>query len=70
MNIIIIAGRLGKDPEIRFTSNGVKLTILRIATNNRTKTKEETIWWRATVWGENFDKMISYLKKGSALIVE
>lgn len=31
--------------------------------------KDETIWWRVTVWGEQFDKMMPYLKKGSAIIV-
>jgi single-strand DNA-binding protein len=69
MNIITIAGRLGVDPEVRFTSNGQKVTTFRIATTSRRSSKEETIWWRITIWGENFDKMISFLKKGSAVIV-
>lgn len=70
MNQIIIAGHLGADPEVRFTSSGQKLTTLRVATRaRRSKDKDETIWWRVTVWGEQFDKMIPYLKKGSPLIV-
>ena len=69
MNIITIAGRLGVDPEVRFTSNGQKVTTFRVATTSRKSSKEETIWWRVTVWGENFDKMISFLKKGSAVII-
>ncbi|MBN2479206.1 MAG: single-stranded DNA-binding protein [Parachlamydiales bacterium] len=69
MNIVHIAGRLGVDPEVRFTSNGQKVTTLRVASNTRKAQKDETIWWRVTVWGENFDKMISFLKKGSAIIV-
>jgi single-strand DNA-binding protein len=69
MNIITIAGRLGSDPEVRFTSSGRKVTTLRIAVNIRKSGKEETIWYRVTIWGENFDKMISYLKKGSAVII-
>jgi single-strand DNA-binding protein len=69
MQLITIAGRLGVDPEIRFTSNGQKVTSLRVATNSRRGSKEETIWWRVTVWGENLDKIISFLKKGSAVII-
>lgn len=69
MNIITIAGRLGADPEVRFTSSGQKVTTLRVAVNVRKAGKEETIWYRVTIWGDNFDKMISYLKKGSAVIV-
>jgi single-strand DNA-binding protein len=70
MNQIIIAGHLGADPEVRFTSSGQKVTTLRVATRvRRAKDKDETIWWRVTVWGEQFDKMIPYFKKGSPIIV-
>jgi single-strand DNA-binding protein len=60
---------LGADPETRFTPNGQKVTTLRIATNTRKSGKDETVWWRVTIWGERFDKMMPYLKKGSAVIV-
>jgi len=69
MNIITIAGRLGADPEVRFTSSGLKVTTLRVAVNVRKAGKEDTIWYRITIWGENFDKMMTYLKKGSAVII-
>lgn len=71
MNQIIIAGHLGADPEVRFTSSGQKVTTLRVATRVRrgSKDKDETIWWRVTIWGEQFDKMIPYFKKGSPIIV-
>lgn len=69
MNIITIGGRLGLDPEVRFTSNGQKVTTFRVATNSRRSAKDETIWWRVTVWGDHFDRMISYLKKGSAVVI-
>lgn len=69
MNQITIAGNLGTDPEVRFTSSGAKVTTLRVASRSRRSGKEETIWWKVTVWGEQFDKMISFLKKGSSIIV-
>lgn len=68
MIIVQIAGRLGRDPETRFTPSGLKVTNLTVATTVRKGGKEETVWWRVTIWGERFDKMISYLKKGSAVI--
>lgn len=68
-NHIIIAGRLGVDPEVRFTSSGQKVTTFRMASNSRRGGKDETTWWRITVWGEQFDRMIGYFKKGSAIIV-
>lgn len=66
MNQVFIAGNLGSDPEVRFTSSGQKVTALRVAAKSR---KGKTIWWRVSVWGEQFDKMIAYLKKGSAVMV-
>lgn len=69
MNQATIAGHLGADPEVRFTSTGQKVTTFRVAARVRRGAKEETIWWRVTVWGEQFDKMISYFKKGSPIVV-
>jgi single-strand DNA-binding protein len=71
VNFIHIAGNLGADPEVRFTSSGKKVTTMKVATRSRRgKAGEEiTIWWRVTVWGDQFDKMISFLKKGSSVMV-
>jgi single-strand DNA-binding protein len=69
MIIVQIAGHLGQDPEVRFTPSGQKLTILRVATNIRRGDKEKTVWWRATIWGDRFDKRLAYLRKGSAVFV-
>lgn len=69
MIILHIAGRLGADPEIRYTPSGLKVTTFRVATTIKKGGKEKTVWWRVTVWGENFDKVMTYLKKGSAVFV-
>jgi single-strand DNA-binding protein len=66
MNQVFIAGHLAADPEVRFTSSGQKVTTFRVGARAR---KDETIWWRVTVWGEQFDKMIPYFKKGSSIMV-
>lgn len=68
MNFVNIAGHLGADPEVRFTSTGKKVTTLRVATRSRKGTADVTIWWRVTIWGEQFDKMIPFLKKGSPIV--
>lgn len=69
MQQITIAGHLGADPEVRFTSTGEKVTVLRVAVRTRKKGKDETTWWRVSVWGDQFDKMMTYLKKGSGVII-
>lgn len=69
MNFIILMGHLGADPETRFTPSGQKVTNLRLATSVRKSGKEETVWYRVTIWGDKFDKLLPHLKKGSAIIV-
>jgi len=69
MNWIQVIGFLGADPVVRFTADGKKVTSFNIATNQRRGDQEETIWWRVTVWGDRFDNMMAYFKKGSAVVV-
>lgn len=69
MNIVQILGRVGRDPETRFTQSGLKVTTFSVAVHIKKGGQEETIWWRVTVWGDRFDKMIQYVKKGSMLVV-
>ncbi len=70
MNFVFIAGHLGRDPETRFTADGTKVTTLVVATSSRKSGKEETIWWRVTIWGDRFDKMLPYLTKGKPVMVK
>lgn len=71
MNLIHVAGHLGADAEVRYTPSGKKLISLRVAARGRRNpnNQDTTIWWRATLWGDQWDKMVPYLKKGSAVIV-
>lgn len=69
MNFVQIAGHLGANAETRFTSSGKKLVIFRVGTKGRKAGKEVTIWWRVTLWDDQFEKMVPYLLKGSPIIV-
>jgi len=72
---IIIAGNLGRDPEMRYTPSGQAVTSFNVATNrNYTDSNgqqvKETIWFRVSVWGKQAESTHNYLKKGSKVIVE
>ncbi len=69
MQQIVIAGRLGADPEERVTPSGQKVWNLRVATNVRKGGEEVSMWWSVSVWGDSFDRMMPFFKKGSAIIV-
>lgn len=69
MIFVEIAGHLGQDAEARFTPNGTKIIKLRIAARSRRGQSETTLWWTVNLWGDRWDKIEPFLKKGAALIV-
>ena len=55
LNKMLVIGNLGSDPEMRYTSGGVPVTSFSVATNRRYTTasgdqRDETEWFRVTVW--------------------
>ena len=69
MNFIHIVGRIGKEPDTRFTTGGQKVTTLLVATNSFKNNQEETMWWRVTMWGDRHDKLIPHLTKGKPIMI-
>ncbi len=67
---IIIIGNLGRDPEMRYTPDGNPVTSFSVATSRRFSEKEETTWFRVTVWGKQAESCNQYLHKGSKVLVE
>lgn len=72
---LIIVGRLGKDPEMRYTPSGQAVTNLSVATNRQYTSGsgeqvKETIWFRVSTWGKQAEVSNEYLHKGSLVLVE
>jgi len=72
---IIIAGNLGRDPEMRFLQSGQAVTSFSVATNrqytnSRGEQIKETIWFRVSAWGRQAEICNQYLSKGSKVLVE
>ena len=75
LNKAMIMGRLGQDPELRYTPNQNAVTTLNIATSEfRTgkdgQRQESTEWHRIVVWSRQAENCHKYLKKGSMVYVE
>jgi single-strand DNA-binding protein len=74
-NKITIVGYLGRDPELRYTPQGMALCKMSIATTERRKnvtgeTEEHTTWFRVTAWGRQAELANEYLTKGRQVYVE
>jgi single-strand DNA-binding protein len=72
---VILIGNLGSDPEMRYTPEGKAVTSFRMATNRRYTTsagenREETDWFRITVWGKQAESCNQFLSKGRQVYVE
>ncbi|MFN3705690.1 MAG: single-stranded DNA-binding protein [Thermoflexales bacterium] len=72
---IIIVGRLGRDPEMRFTPSGEAVTTISVATDRAWNDKNgqlhrETTWFRVSVFGKTAENVNQYLSKGRVVLVE
>ena len=75
VNKVILVGNLGKDPEVKFTPNGVPVAKFSLATNERYKDKagewqERTEWHNLVGYARGAEILRDYVKKGSKLYVE
>lgn len=75
LNKITLIGNVGSDPEMRYTPNGKAVTSFRMATNYRYmgsdgERKEETEWFRVSVWGKQAESCNQFLSKGRRVYVE
>jgi single-strand DNA-binding protein len=73
---IIVVGNLGRDPEMRYMPDGTAVTNLNVATTSRWtdrasgEPREETTWFRVSVWGKQAESANQYLSKGRPVLIE
>lgn len=76
VNKVILIGNLGRDPEVRYTPNGVAVANINIATSESWKDKqsgemqERTEWHRVVMYQRLAEIVGEYLKKGSKVYIE
>jgi single-strand DNA-binding protein len=75
VNKVILIGRLGKDPELRYTPGGKPVGSFSLATSERWtgpdgEKKESTTWHNIVVWGKTAEVMKEYLRKGQEVYLE
>jgi single-strand DNA-binding protein len=75
LNKVLLIGRLGRDPEMRYTTSGQPVATFSIATDESYKSKdgqkvEKTEWHRIVVWGKQAEFCGNYLTKGRLVFIE
>lgn len=67
MNVITVAGTLGKDAEVKYLANGDAIANFSVAdSQGRDK---PTIWWNCGLYGKRAESLSQYLLKGQAVTV-
>jgi single-strand DNA-binding protein len=75
VNKVILLGRLGADPQLKYTPSGRATVSFSLATNavwkdQEGKQQEKTDWHRVVAWSKLAEIMGEYLKKGSSVFIE
>jgi single-strand DNA-binding protein len=75
VNKVILVGRLGRDPETRYTGGGQAVANFSVATDESYKDRngerqKRTEWHRITAWGKLAEICQQYLKKGTMVYIE
>lgn len=75
LNKVILIGRLGRDPEVRYMPNGEAVCNFSLATSEKWKAKdgtsqERTEWHNISMFGRLAEIAGQYLKKGSQVYIE
>ena len=75
VNKVILIGRLGADPELRYTTDGSSVATFNIATSETWKDKngnkqERTEWHRIVAWRKLAEIAAEFLKKGKLVYIE
>ncbi len=76
INKVMIQGRLGQDPEVRYTTGGAATCTISVATSERWKDKttgeqkEKSEWHRIVLWNKAAETVGEYFKKGDEIFVE
>lgn len=74
-NKIILVGHLGKDPELRYTPQGVAVCNFTMATNDKRRDQagelqDVTMWFKVTLWRQQAENAAKYLAKGRQVYIE
>ncbi|THB68226.1 MAG: single-stranded DNA-binding protein [Desulfovibrio sp.] len=75
LNKVMLIGRLGRDPELRYTQSGTPVANFSMATDESYRGKdgnmvEQTEWHNIVVWNKQGENCANYLSKGRLVFVE
>lgn len=69
LNLVVLCGRLGKDPELRYTTNGTAVASFSLATDAIINGEKKPEWHNVVCWKTQAENAGKFLKKGSLVLI-
>ena len=66
MNLVVVSGRMARDPELKYTSGGKAYTTFTLAVQ---KTKDEAEFIDCVAWEKTAENIAEYFRKGSRILI-
>jgi single-strand DNA-binding protein len=70
VNVVIVQGTLGHDPEMKSSPSGVEYTRFSIAQTETYKGKKTVYWFNIVAWQKTAELCVKYLKKGTQALFQ
>lgn len=67
---VTLVGYVGRDPEVRYTPDGLAVTNFSLATTEKVRGEDHTEWFKVTTWGKLAEIVGQWVTKGRQLYVE
>ena len=67
MNLVVVSGRMTRDPELKYTSGGKAYTTFTLAVQ---KTKDEAEFIDCVAWEKTAENIAEYFRKGNRILIQ
>lgn len=67
LNTVILVGRVGGDPELKYFESGTVLCNLTLAVDRRSRNNDKPDWFNLELWGQTAEVAANYVRKGSLI---
>lgn len=67
LNTVILVGRVGGDPDVKYFESGSVVCNLTLAVNRATRNNDQPDWFNLELWGKQAEVAANYVRKGSQI---
>lgn len=67
LNSVVLAGRVGGDPDVKYFESGNVVCNLTLAVRRRSRNSDQPDWFNLELWGRNAEIAANYVRKGSLI---